>query len=134
MHTPSATTWSPEIEGLKALSIIQPWAWLIVNSFKDIENRSWSTRYRGPLLIHAGKSKSAFTQEVEDVRKKYAIEVPASIERGGIVGIVDLADCVDGHASRWYVAGNVGWVLKNMRPLPFRACKGALGLFAPEYD
>jgi hypothetical protein len=32
----------------KAISIRQPWAWLIVNSFKDVENRSWKTKYRGP--------------------------------------------------------------------------------------
>jgi len=38
-----------------ALSIRQPWAWLIVNGWKDIENREWSTRFRGRLLIHAGK-------------------------------------------------------------------------------
>ena len=41
---------------IKVLSIKQPWAWLIVNGFKDIENRTWATNYRGPMLIHAGKS------------------------------------------------------------------------------
>lgn len=40
---------------MKALSIRQPWAWLIVNGFKDIENRSWDTKYRGLVLIHASK-------------------------------------------------------------------------------
>ena len=40
---------------MKALSIRQPWAWLIVNGHKDIENRSWPTRFRGPVLIHAAK-------------------------------------------------------------------------------
>jgi hypothetical protein len=39
-----------------ALSIRQPWAWLIVNGFKDLENRSWSTAFRGPVWIHAGKA------------------------------------------------------------------------------
>ncbi len=38
------------------LSIRQPWAWLIVNGYKDIENRTWSTRFRGKVLIHAGKN------------------------------------------------------------------------------
>ena len=38
---------------LKVLVVRQPWAWLIVNGYKDIENRSWRTRYRGALLIHA---------------------------------------------------------------------------------
>src|SRR5438045_8559495 len=39
---------------MKALSIRQPWAWLIVNGHKPVENRSWSTKYTGKLLIHAG--------------------------------------------------------------------------------
>jgi hypothetical protein len=40
---------------MKALSIQQPWAWLIVNGYKDIENRSWFTKGRGKFLLHAGK-------------------------------------------------------------------------------
>ena len=40
---------------VKALSIQQPWAWLIVNGHKDIENRDWRTNFRGPVAIHAGK-------------------------------------------------------------------------------
>jgi hypothetical protein len=40
---------------LKALSIKQPWASLIVNGHKDIENRDWPTNLTGPVLIHAGK-------------------------------------------------------------------------------
>lgn len=40
---------------MKALSILQPWAWLITAGHKDIENRRWWTNYRGPFLIHAGK-------------------------------------------------------------------------------
>src|SRR5437016_10859136 len=42
-------------ETMKALSVRQPWAWLIVNGHKDIENRSWQTKFRGKLLIHAGQ-------------------------------------------------------------------------------
>jgi len=40
---------------MKALSIRQPWAWLLVEGFKDIENRTWKTNYRGSFLIHASK-------------------------------------------------------------------------------
>lgn len=40
---------------MKALSIRQPWAWAIVNAGKRVENRTWETRYRGPILIHAAK-------------------------------------------------------------------------------
>ncbi|MCB2188832.1 MAG: ASCH domain-containing protein [Deltaproteobacteria bacterium] len=38
---------------MKCLSIRQPWASLIVAGMKDVENRSWATKYRGPVLIHA---------------------------------------------------------------------------------
>lgn len=45
---------------MKALTIRQPWASLIAHGVKTIETRSWSTEYRGPLAIHAGKSKPPF--------------------------------------------------------------------------
>ena len=41
---------------IPALSIRQPWAWLIVNGHKDIENRDWPTNFRGRLLVHAGQT------------------------------------------------------------------------------
>jgi hypothetical protein len=42
---------------MKALSVCQPWAWAIVHGIKTIENRSRPTRHRGPLVIHASKSR-----------------------------------------------------------------------------
>lgn len=39
---------------MKALTLRQPWASLIGCGVKTIETRSWSTRYRGPIAIHAG--------------------------------------------------------------------------------
>jgi len=42
---------------MKALTLHQPWASLIAMGIKTIETRSWSTKYRGPLAIHAGKRK-----------------------------------------------------------------------------
>ena len=42
-----------------ALSIRQPWAWAILHAGKDIENRSWSTSFRGPVCIHAAKGMTA---------------------------------------------------------------------------
>ena len=44
-----------DVSTMKALSIKQPWAWLIVNGYKDIENRTWKTNYRGTFLVHASK-------------------------------------------------------------------------------
>jgi hypothetical protein len=39
---------------MRALSILQPWATLLLSGAKHYETRSWKTDYRGPLLIHAG--------------------------------------------------------------------------------
>lgn len=39
-----------------ALTVQQPWAWLIVKGYKPIENRTWRTDFRGRLVIHAGKT------------------------------------------------------------------------------
>ena len=118
---------------MKALSIRQPWAWLIVNGHKDIENRTWRTRERGTILVHASQGMTA--QEYADVRsflflRAMDIDLPyrEDLERGGIVGQVDIVDCVAQSASPWYM-GAVGFVLANAKPLPFRPLKGALGFF-----
>ncbi len=41
-----------------ALSVRQPWAWLIAQGYKDIENRNWWTKFRGRFLIHASMAMS----------------------------------------------------------------------------
>jgi hypothetical protein len=38
-----------------ALSVPQPRAWLVINGWKPVENRTWATKFRGPILIHAGQ-------------------------------------------------------------------------------
>jgi ASCH domain len=52
---PSKATDKRNDEGtpMKILSILQPWAHLIVSGSKNIENRTWSTSYRGPFLVQA---------------------------------------------------------------------------------
>jgi hypothetical protein len=118
-----------------ALSIQQPWAWLIVNGRKDIENRTWRTRFRGPVLIHAGKAidRDALTELWLGYHPVTGGEWPfrpdpEALHRGGIVGIAEITDCVEASRSDWFV-GPYGFVMRNARPLPFRPCKGALGFF-----
>jgi hypothetical protein len=107
------------------------WAWAIIHGGKDIENRTWAPRYRGPLLIHAGRSMriSDFKRLCERLAED-GINVPKRTEllMGGIIGQVELTDCVEDHASRWF-GGPVGWVLKNAKALKFEMCRGQLGLF-----
>lgn len=115
---------------MKALSIRQPWAWLIAHGYKDVENRTWATPFRGRFLLHASKT---FDLDGEAwVRATFpAIPLPArgEIATGGIVGEAVLTDCVEGaHPSPWF-NGAVAFVLDQRRALPFAPCKGRLGFF-----
>lgn len=122
---------------MKALSISQPWAWLIVNAGKTIENRKWTTQYRGPFLIHAAKGMTAevyrkawlFAYEVGG--QQLAREIPpwSDLERGGIVGMAQLLDVLrptECPQYSWHMAGQYGFVLGDVQPLPFVPCKGQL--------
>lgn len=114
---------------MKALSIRQPWAWLIVHGAKDIENRKWWTNYRGPFLVHAGLQVDHFDpQDLREVCKDFGLDYPETLPTGGIVGSVDLVDCVTEDPSDWF-EGPYGFILQNPRPLPFRPLKGKLGFF-----
>ena len=117
---------------MKALSIRQPWAWLIVQGIKDVENRTWRTAYRGPLLIHAGKTfdKLGYAWIVDNF-PHLVLPAPTAFDLGGIVGQVVLVDCVREHASPWFF-GEQGFVLSDARTLPFVPCHGALGIFEIE--
>ena len=89
-------------------------AWLIVSGLKDIENRPRCTHYRGSLLIHAGLSLNSYTEEnIDWLNKKFGVRIPTELDTGGIVGIVDVVDCVEHRKSRWFIKGNFGWLLAN---------------------
>lgn len=126
--------WSAALRELPALSVHQPWAWLIVAGFKDIENRSRRTHYRGPVLIHAGLNRRLIRPEVWDwMAGRHRIVLPEEMHFGGVVGVVDLVDCVTAHPSPWFSGKGFGYVLANPRRLPFRPCKGNLGFFRPDW-
>jgi hypothetical protein len=118
---------------MRALSIRQPWAWLIVNGFKDIENRDWETFYRGQVLVHAGLTMPLrYYDEVQQwVGEEFNIQLPdpAELQRGGIVGVMTITGCVRESASVWFQPGGFGFQLRDARPLPFHPCKGRLQFF-----
>jgi len=139
---------------MKALSICQPWAWLIVQGFKDVENRSWKTNYRGTLLIHASKSfdysaldflyNREWDKILEKVNEHFNIRYKplnggekafgactCPEQFGGIVGQTEIIDCATTSPSKWFFGPN-GFILQNSKPLPFRPYKGQLGLFEVE--
>jgi hypothetical protein len=105
----------------RALSIRQPWAYAILHLGKNVENRPWRTRVRGPILIQA-------SLKIErDEARKLKIN-PAGLPTGEIVGSVEIVDCVRDSKSRWAIPGQWHWLLRNPRvlakPIPL---KGKLG-------
>ena len=73
---------------MKVLTIRQPWATLIMQGDKRFEFRSWQTKYRGELLIHAGKG---IDKEAVKRLEKY---LPKDLPLGKILGKVMLVDCI----------------------------------------
>jgi len=72
---------------MKALTIKQPWAQLIIEGYKKYEFRSWKTKYRGKILIHAGMSlESDMVSRFKDYNLTYT--------KGAIIGEATLEDCI----------------------------------------
>ncbi len=117
-------------ESFPCLSVRQPWADLIVDGKKDVENRSWSTNFRGFILIHAPRT----VDQASVPRLIQWLGVNAASEyspvTGGIIGYTEIVDCVTRHSSRFF-EGPYGFVLANSQrfpqPIPWR---GELGIFA----
>lgn len=118
---------------MKALSIRQPWAWLIVNGYKDIENREWKTNFRGRFLVHAGWIFDQAGYEKIQSATEIRIPEPDEFDRGGIVEAVDIIDCVTESDSPWF-EGKYGFVLKNPAVLPFVQLRGQKGFFDVKDD
>lgn len=119
---------------MRVLSVQQPWAWAIVHGPKRIENRTWATEYRGPLLIHAGRSR--------DRLGEYGTGEPSerNLAFGAVIGVAELVDCVPLEklpgklrTSR-FAEGPWCWVLDRVRPLTPIEMKGQIGLFVPPAD
>lgn len=114
----------------KILSVRQPFAWLIVAGIKRIENRSWRMNYRGPLLIHA--SLKMHDRPIADVEATHGIKIDtARFQFGGIIGAVDVVDCVERSDDPWF-EGPFGIVLANAERFPFTPLRGRVGLFEAE--
>lgn len=116
---------------MKALSIMQPWAWLIVSGQKDIENRSWSTTFRGRILVHAGKRMDVEGEMWLRNNMPWVFDKTMIFARGGIVGEVEITGCVQESTSQWF-NGPFGFQLADGKPLPFRPLRGKLGFFEVE--
>ena len=90
---------------MKVLTIKQPWATLIISGLKEYEFRGWKTKYRGKILIHAGKS---LEKEYAEKFKCYNFEYPLGV----ILGEATLVDCIK-------VDENFNNELRNINPLVY---------------
>ncbi len=130
-----------------ALSVKQPWAALIVAGVKLVEVRTWGTRRRGRVLIHAGR--------VPDERPEAWAQVTtpelraAAGQRGGIVGEAELVGCRTYDTAEAFAAdagvhlNDPGWFapprlhgfeFRAARPLPFRRVTGFTMFFRVPQD
>jgi activating signal cointegrator 1 len=78
---------------MKVLSFLQPWASLTVMGLKKLETRSWSTKHRGELLIHASMGQSGALLAQEPPFSKYITDF-SKLPFGAIIGKVQLTDII----------------------------------------
>jgi len=118
---------------MKALSIRQPWAWLICAGYKDIENRSWRINLLDlpcRIYVHASKKDDWGKGTEYFLYRIFDADIPLGIPRlgtspeqfGAIIGEVDIVDCVTESDSPWFVC-KYGFVLANPvlyeTPIPY---------------
>lgn len=129
----------------KALSLRQPWAWVVVYLGKDVENRGKEFHYRGPLFIHASRdmTKQEYQEALDFCHGQGANTdlIPSYHEIldkwcGGIVGSTYLYDAIprtEVPDQRWHMARQVGHLLRGTKPIDFFPCQGNQGIWEAEY-
>lgn len=124
---------------MKTISIKQPWAYLICSGIKNIENRTWPTKFRGRVLVHAGAKSDSRSHFINNLFTPAQWEemkitggssllwkmVKGDWELSAIIGSVEIVDCVQNHTSKWaekpvynpykfeYETNIYNWVLAN---------------------
>lgn len=122
---------------MRGFSLTQPWATLVAIGSKRIETRSWSTAYRGDLLIHAAKGFPRYCQELRydepfrSVLMAAGFNTANDLPRGVIVAmarltgvartedIVQMSQGLLQHEIEFgdYGSGRYGWVLADVQSL-----------------
>lgn len=137
---------------VKCLSVRKPWGYLIIYGSKKVENRTWGTKYRGPLYIHSSTkwdprslnpfhmfTRLQYQKIHKDAMQSIATMDDADVIGGVLLGCVDLVGCAKSapdkrfnaeEFSMWGEAGKWHWFIENprafMKPIPV---KGSLGIF-----
>ena len=122
---------------MPAISIQQPWAWLIVSGQgKDIENRTrWNYKHIGRVRIHASKTIDTDPDRFPRQRKlieELGIDIPDNLPSGCLVGEATITGIVTESESPWF-EGKTGIELADpiayKNPIPYG---GMLGIFETE--
>lgn len=131
---------------MKALSLLQPWATLIMLGYKTLETRSWATKHRGPLAIAAsagkqGREACAPGTYLAQLLANHGLTFD-DLPRGAVLGLCQV-DSMHKMDETWdlvlgevelacgdYTNGRVAWALSNVQAFatPVK-CKGALSLW-----
>jgi len=118
---------------MKAISLKQPWASFVAIGKKTIEIRTWTTRYRGELLIVSSKTAD------KNYPGHNLLEVIFKIPYGQALAIAKLTDCrpmkkedekaamISWHPKRY------AWILEDIREIEPFPVKGQLGLYEVQY-
>ncbi|MNW50072.1 ASCH domain protein [compost metagenome] len=99
---------------MKAITILQPWATLIAIGEKKFETRSWSTKHRGQLAIHAGKKVDRAACEEPEIKEALARHgyTVDNLPIGAVVAVCDLMEC-------WKIQRHDGMIYKVGHEFPF---------------
>lgn len=135
---------------MKALTISQPYAQLIADGHKWVENRTWETMYRGPLAIHAGKGTQYMTRGEMEMQGMAIGAIVATARLVACLHIIDIIDkgddplfrkkLIKGTNLNWsqvrrhsYTEGRFCWILADIQkldqPVP---CQGKQGLWSTQ--
>lgn len=124
---------------MKVLSIKEPWASLIMNGTKKIETRSWKTKYRGEIYIHASSSKAKITKS-----EVYELIKDMNFKCGYIICKCNLVDCIymtdeyvndmkinhyEEYICGHYEVGRYAWIVEDVKVIEPIEAKGKLGLW-----
>jgi hypothetical protein len=132
---------------VKALTICQPYAELILRGLKRVENRKWPTGHRGALLIHAGKNRDWLELDPTGTYDEHYGIFLTEMQFGFVVGVCQVRGCIHKNlrspirdrlvleawpwlADHEHAEGPYCWILEDARrfehPIPLR---GQPGLF-----